>query len=81
MLNAISTYPGWSHTVTIMRGADVLPFLHAGARQLDGGTFIVVLRGQIGDAGPLDTVRPTEPIAVPADTLLAVVRFQQDTDA
>ncbi len=74
VLNAISTYPGWSHTVQVTS----LPVV------VDEGTtfsFAVILRGAIGDAGPLDTIRLTEPLPASPDVLLAVVRFEQDTDA
>jgi hypothetical protein len=100
VLNAISTYPGWSHTVEVISSGDVLPQRHAGAcrdprpagsetpqaadaglPQLDGGAYAVVLRGQIGDAGPLDTIPLTEPLTVSPGTLIAVVRFERDTGA
>ncbi len=70
VLNAISAYPGWSHTMTITGGA------------VPGGpnAFATVLQGRIGDAGPMDTIPLTEALSAPPGTLLAVVRFEQDTD-
>ncbi|MEI7710077.1 MAG: HutD family protein [Rhodospirillales bacterium] len=70
VLNAISIYPGWSHTVQTT--SDNAP---AGKN-----AFAVVLRGRIGDAGPLDTIPLTDDVTVPTDTLIAVIRFERDTD-
>ena len=72
VLNAISAYPGMSHTVQVVPGAD-LASIKPGE-----SVFAVVLRGAVGAAGPLDTVVLTEATAAPDDSLIAVIRFQRD---
>ena len=72
VLNAISAYPGWSHTMQVMTTADFVPA---------PDTFAVVLRGTVGDAGPLDTLGPNESGAASADALIAVIHFEKDEDA
>ena len=74
VLNAISSWPGLSHTMQVMTGAQ-LAAVQPGER-----VFVVVLRGQIGAAGPLDTVRLTAPITAADDTLAAVIRIEQELD-
>ena len=75
VLNAISAYPGFSHTMRVMGGNDL--------KSVKPGllTFAVVLRGALGLAGPLDTIRLTEPVEASAGALLAVVCFERDSDA
>lgn len=75
VLNAISVYPGWSHTMQVMAGADFLT--HVMAKR----TYAVVLRGKVGDAGPLDTLVLTQPVTASGDALVAVIRFERETDA
>ena len=72
VLNAISAYPGFSHTMQVMPSADAAPGPLA---------FAVVLRGKVGEAGPLDTLRLTEPLPASGDALVAVIRFERDGDA
>ncbi len=74
VLNAISAYPGFSHTLQLVSGAD-LAAVEPGER-----TFAVVLRGEVGGARPFDTVRLTERLAAPAGALLAVVQFENGND-
>ena len=72
VLNAISAYPGWSHTMQVIPGSD-LASAEPGAL-----VFAVVLRGRVGDAGVGDTVALTAATAGADDTLLAIVRFERD---
>lgn len=74
VLNAISAYPGWAHTVQVTS----LPVM---AGEAVANMFAVVLRGSVGDAGPLDTIRLTGPVTASPDALLAVIRFERDTNA
>jgi len=71
VLNAISAYPGLSHTMQVMTASDLVP---------GPDVFAVVLRGRMGEAGPLDTVRLTEPVTASPDALIAVIRFKRETD-
>jgi environmental stress-induced protein Ves len=73
VLNAISTYPGMSHIMQVVTPRDLIPAPNQ---------YAVILRGTLGEAGPLDTLLPTEP-AAPAsdDALIAVIRFEKDADA
>ena len=71
VLNAISAYPGFSHTMQVMPATDVAPGPLA---------FAVVLRGKVGDAGPLDTVHLMEPLPASGDALVAVIRFERESD-
>ena len=80
VLNAISVYPGFSHTMQVMSGAEI-PHRHPGTRRPDDGEYAVVLRGRVGDAGPLDTVLLSEAMAASPDALVAVIRFERDNDA
>jgi environmental stress-induced protein Ves len=77
VLNAISAYPGFSHTMQVMTGADVATVTPGDTPEV--AVFAVVLRGSAGAAGPLDTIRLAEPMAAPNDTLLAVIRFRRDS--
>ncbi len=71
VLNAISAYPGFSHTMQVMTGADLV---------WGPEVFAVVLRGKLGDAEPMDTVRLTERVTASADALIAVIRFERKND-
>ena len=82
VLNAISAYPGFSHTVQVMSGADFLTHVMAGeGPPSTTNTFAVILRGSVGDAGALDTLRLTEPVTASPDSLVAVIRFERETTA
>ena len=72
VLNAISVYPLYSHTMQVMTGRDLVP---------GPGVYAVVLRGTLGDAGPLDTLLLTAPVEASADALIAVIRFVREKDA
>lgn len=72
VLNAISVYPGCSHTMQVMRAAALVP---------GPEVYAVVLRGTLGAAGVLDTVVLSEAVAASDDALVAVVRFERDNDA
>ena len=73
VLNAISTYPGWSHTMQVISGTDL-------ASVAPGETvFAVVLRGAVGDAGVGDTV-PLTATTKGGDGILAIVRFEKDVE-
>lgn len=74
VLNAISAYPGFSHTVQVVSGSD-LAGIEPGKL-----TFAVVLRGTVAGAGPLDTLRLTDHVSGAPDTLAAVVRFEREGD-
>ena len=71
VLNAISAYPGFSHTMEVVPAADLVP---------GPAVYAVVLRGTLGGAGVLDTVVLTEAVAASDDALVAVVRFERDCD-
>ncbi len=75
VLNAITAYPGFSHTVQVVAGTDLA------ATEPGPLVFGVVLRGTVGGAGPLDTLRLTERMTGAADALIAVVRIEQERDA
>lgn len=69
VLNAMSTYPGFSHRLIVMPLTDATP---------GPDVFAVVLRGTVGSAGRLDTVRLTEAMTGSADALVAVACFERD---
>ncbi len=69
VLNAISAYPGFSHTMQVVPASDLVP---------GPAVYAVVLRGTLGQAGVWDTVVLTEPVAASDDALVAVVRFDRD---
>ena len=71
VLNAISVYPWYSHTMQVVSGAELV----AGP-----GVYGVVLRGSLGGAGVLDTVVLSESVTASEDALVAVVRFERDSD-
>jgi environmental stress-induced protein Ves len=72
VLNAISAYPGFSHTMQVMNATDAAP---------GKLVFAVVLHGKVGDAGPLDTLRLVEPLPASGDALVAVIRFEKESEA
>ena len=74
VLNAISAYPAFAHSVQVIPGTD-LAAIEPGAL-----VFAVVLRGTLLDAAVLDTVVLTESLVGPPDALIAVVRFEQGND-
>ncbi len=71
VLNAISAWPGYSHTVQVVSGTDL--------SGVDRGDLVfgVVLRGVVAGAGPLDTIRLTSSVSGAADALIAVARFEK----
>ena len=71
VLNAISTYPGWSHTMQVIPGADL------GSVEPGDTVFAVVLRGTVGDAAVGDTL-PLTGRTQGGDATFAVIRFEKD---
>jgi|GEM_PF-1300241 len=71
VLNAISVYPGWSHTIHVIPGTDLA------AVEPGETVFAVVLRGSVGEAGEGDTIPVTDPMTA-GDAILAIVRFEKD---
>jgi environmental stress-induced protein Ves len=72
VLNAISVYPGWSHTMQVIPGTDLA------AVEPGEAVFAVVLRGSVDDAGVGDTL-PITATTAGGDAILAIVRFEKDT--
>ena len=74
VLNAVSAYPGYAHTVQVVSGADLA--------EIEPGpsVFAIVLRGTVSGAMPLDAIRLHEPVTAGADVLIAVARFEKQGD-
>lgn len=76
VLNAISAYPKFSHTMLVLTGND-LASVAPGTR-----SFAVVLRGSLGDAGLFDTMMldgaADGSLTPSADLLVALVRFERN---
>ncbi len=72
VLNVITAWPGYAHTVQILSGT-ALPTIAPGPL-----VFAVILRGRVGDAGLLDTLHLTEPMTEAGDAVLAVIRIEQE---